>query len=107
MVSFHAYAPDKTQISGCLQHCDINSPLIWHRMGCSISLIHVQTNVYIFFFFVCHNFLKNTHKNIAYLASSHSAECVDESQLDSQISHRIHILVTFLYHLGNSLINKE
>lgn len=41
------------------------------------------------------------------LASSYSAECVNESQLDGQISHSIHILVTFLHHLGNSLIRTE
>lgn len=41
------------------------------------------------------------------LSSSYSAQRVNEPQLDGQISYSIHILVTFLYHLGNSLISKE
>lgn len=41
------------------------------------------------------------------LASSHSTKCVNESQLDIQISRSIHILVTFLHHLSNSLIQTK
>lgn len=41
------------------------------------------------------------------LSSSHGAECIDEPELDGEISHCIHIFVTFLHHFGNSLVNRK